>query len=137
MKKNTVIIISIILASLLQGCGNLKNNSQLKNEKKEVSDLSDKNEDSSQLSFLKQCLTNSEELSKLNEKYKGEHVKIIHLINEAKSYAATNLSENINRTIRPFFEYKINYECNKVSQNLIDELRNRILDASNTSDDKK
>ena len=48
------------------------------------------------------------------------------LINEAKSYAASNVSGNVRKTITPLFEYKINYKCNNIEQLLIDEYNKKI-----------
>lgn len=119
--------------SALQGCSKEKNDTR--QAMVASSSYSDpKGEGAkSQLPFLQQCLVNAKELSKSNKKYKKENDELIILIKEAQLYASANLSENINQTITPFFEYKINYTCNRIAQGLIEEYSSRIQKTSNFS----
>ncbi len=82
--------------------------------------------DSERYQYLKQCVKNASALANLNEKYKATLKEIHLLINEAKSYAASNVSGNVQKTITPLFEYKINYKCNDIEQFLIEEYNRKI-----------
>ncbi len=82
--------------------------------------------DSEQYQYLKQCIKNANALAHLNEKYKTTLKQMHVLINEAKSYAASNVSGNVQKTITPLFEYKISYKCNNIEQILIKEYNRKI-----------
>lgn len=82
--------------------------------------------DSEQFLYLKQCMKNADALSNLNVKYKKTLKEMYFIINEAKSYAASNVSGNVRKTITPLFEYKINYKCNNIEQLLIEEYNKKI-----------
>ena len=79
---------------------------------------------------MKQCIKNVNVLVNLNEKYKNTLKEIHFLISEAKSYAASNVSGNVKKTITPLLEYKINYKCNEIEQDLIEEYNNKIQSTS-------
>lgn len=85
--------------------------------------------DSERLLYLKQCMKNADALSNLNVKYKKTLKEMYFIINEAKSYAASNVSGNVRKTITPLFEYKINYKCNNIEQLLIEEYNKKIQTA--------
>ncbi|HAV9130968.1 TPA: hypothetical protein JLE90_005066 [Escherichia coli] len=82
--------------------------------------------DSEQFLYLKQCVKNADALANLNVKYKKTLKEMYFIINEAKSYAASNVSGNVRKTITPLFEYKINYKCNNIEQLLIEEYNKKI-----------
>ncbi|HHN9985576.1 TPA: hypothetical protein ACP7UU_003691 [Escherichia coli] len=82
--------------------------------------------DSEQFLYLKQCVKNADALANLNAKYKKTLKEMYFIINEAKSYAASNVSGNVRKTITPLFEYKINYKCNNIEQLLIEEYNKKV-----------
>ncbi|EGJ4498215.1 hypothetical protein INB87_004139 [Escherichia coli] len=84
------------------------------------------NMDSEQFLYLKQCVKNAGALSNLNARYQKTLKEMHSLISEAKSYAASNVSGNVRKTITPLFEYKINYKCNNIEQLLIEEYNKKI-----------
>lgn len=133
MKKMKSIIILCMSVFILQGC------SEFKRLKKTpvINDSTDTNAsidaesnlqgmDSEQYRYLKQCIKNAKTLTNLNEKYKTKLKEMNFLINEAKSYATSNVSGGVQKTITPLFEYKINYTCNDIEQLLIEEYSKKI-----------
>ncbi|MFL9165030.1 hypothetical protein AB9E48_00685 [Escherichia coli] len=82
--------------------------------------------DSEQFLYLKQCVKNADALANLNVKYKKTLKEMYFIINEAKSYASSNVSGNVRKTITPLFEYKINYKCNNIEQLLIEEYNKKV-----------
>ncbi|EAC1561239.1 hypothetical protein FRN79_25495 [Escherichia coli] len=107
---------------VLQGCSDSK---RLKQTKTNTNTM-----DSEQYQDMKQCIKNANVLVNLNEKYKTTLKEIHFLISEAKSYATSNVSGDVEKTITPLFEYKINYKCNEIEQKLIEEYNNKIQSAS-------
>lgn len=136
MNVKIKLLILAISITTLQGCSKEKNNTHQSKVVSSDYTVPQEGVANSQLPFLEQCLVNSKELSKSKKIYKKQHEELIVLIKEAKLYASANLSESINQTITPFFEYKINYACNKISQGLIEEYSSRIQKTSTFSGDK-
>lgn len=118
-------MVALVVPLFLQGCKVTSGTLPVKNSNNINISLQDK----SKISSLQECLKNTDELVKLNSKYKSDYNEIHYLIREAKSYTSStsgNISESIEETITPLFEYKINYKCNKIGQLLIDEYNNRV-----------
>lgn len=133
MKKISSIMIFCISAFILQGCSDIKRPKKTPVISASASVNSDadidtdlQRGDSEQYQYLKQCVKNASTLAGLNEKYKTTLKEMHFLINEAKSYAASNVSENVKKIITPLFEYKINYKCDNIEQLLIDEYNKKI-----------
>ncbi|MEC9590798.1 hypothetical protein RCV04_24140 [Escherichia coli] len=127
MKKMSSVIILCMSVFILQGCSDAK---QLKKtpviNTNTNADIDIQGVDSEQYQYLKQCVKNASALANLNERYKKTLKEMHFLINEAKSYAASNVSGNVQKTITPLFEYKINYKCNDIEQLLIEEYNRKI-----------
>ncbi|EOK4926222.1 hypothetical protein ACUAXY_004803 [Escherichia coli] len=122
MRKISSAIILCVSFFVLQGCSDSK---RLKQTKTNTNTM-----DSEQYQDMKQCIKNANVLVNLNEKYKTTLKEIHFLISEAKSYATSNVSGDVEKTITPLFEYKINYKCNEIEQKLIEEYNNKIQSAS-------
>ena len=127
MKKMGSVILLCMSVFILQGCSDAK---QLKKtpviNTNTNADIDIQGVDSEQYQYLKQCVKNASALANLNERYKTTLKEMHFLINEAKSYAASNVSGNVQKTITPLFEYKINYKCNDIEQLLIEEYNRKI-----------
>ncbi|WP_249923140.1 hypothetical protein [Escherichia coli] len=133
MKKISSIMIFCISAFILQGCSDINRPKKTPVISASASVNSDagidadlQRGDSEQYQYLKQCVKNASTLAGLNEKYKTTLKEMHFLINEAKSYAASNVSGNVKKIITPLFEYKINYKCDNIEQLLIDEYNKKI-----------
>lgn len=118
-------------AFVLQGCSDIKRPKKTPVISASVNSDADIDTDlqrgaSEQYQYLKQCVKNASTLAGLNEKYKTTLKEMHFLINEAKSYAASNVSGNVRKIITPLFEYKINYKCDNIEQSLIDEYNKKI-----------
>ncbi|WP_258136553.1 hypothetical protein [Escherichia coli] len=131
MKKMSSVIILCMSVFILQGCSDAKHlkkasviNTNTNTNTNTDTDI--QGVDSEQYQYLKQCVKNASALANLNERYKTTLKEMHFLINEAKSYAASNVSGNVQRTITPLFEYKINYKCNDIEQLLIEEYNRKI-----------
>lgn len=122
---------------ILQGCSDAKHlkkasvintntNTNTNTNADTNADIDIQGVDSEQYQYLKQCVKNASALANLNERYKTTLKEMHFLINEAKSYAASNVSGNVQKTITPLFEYKINYKCNDIEQLLIEEYNRKI-----------
>lgn len=125
MKKISSVIILCVSFFVLQGCSDSKHLKQTTNTNTNTNTM-----DSEQYQYMKQCIKNANALVNLNEKYKSTLKEIHFLISEAKSYATSNVSSYVEKTITPLFEYKINYKCNEIEQELIEEYNNKIQSAS-------
>lgn len=125
MKKMSSVIILCMSVFILQGCSDAKHLKKAlvinTNTNTDIQGV-----DSEQYQYLKQCVKNASALANLNERYKTTLKEMRFLINEAKSYAASNVSGNVQKTITPLFEYKINYKCNDIEQLLIEEYNRKI-----------
>ncbi|WP_252517482.1 hypothetical protein [Escherichia coli] len=137
MKKMGSVILLCMSVFILQGCSDAKhlkktsviNTNTNANTNANVNanaDIDIQGVDSEQYQYLKQCVKNASALANLNERYKTTLKEMHFLINEAKSYAASNVSGNVQKTITPLFEYKINYKCNDIEQLLIEEYNRKI-----------
>ncbi|WP_240731088.1 hypothetical protein [Escherichia sp. E4930] len=129
MKKMSSVIILCMSVFILQGCSDakhLKKASVINTNTNTNTDIDIQGVDSEQYQYLKQCVKNASALANLNERYKTTLKEMHFLINEAKSYAASNVSGNVQKTITPLFEYKINYKCNDIEQLLIEEYNRKI-----------
>ncbi|WP_244600826.1 hypothetical protein [Escherichia coli] len=137
MKKISSIMIFCISAFILQGCSDINRPKKTPVISASASASASVNSDagidadlqrgdSEQYQYLKQCVKNASTLAGLNEKYKTTLKEMHFLINEAKSYAASNVSGNVKKIITPLFEYKINYKCDNIEQLLIDEYNKKI-----------
>lgn len=128
MNKNLAIIFLALSSVILQGCNNLKKTNQPADVATPAEDKSQ-----SQLSFLKECLNNANELANLDKKYKPRYDEIHALITETKAYSsfADKTSENVTRVVTPLFEYKINYKCSNISHLLIEEFNKRAQKTEN------
>lgn len=127
MKKMSSVIILCMSVFILQGCSDAKHlkKASVINTNTNA-DIDIQGVDSEQYQYLKQCVKNASALANLNERYKKTLKEMHFLINEAKSYAASNVSGNVQKTITPLFEYKINYKCNDIEQLLIEEYNRKI-----------
>ncbi|HHH7628276.1 TPA: hypothetical protein ACP2OA_004011 [Escherichia coli] len=127
MKKMSSVIILCMFVFILQGCSDAKHlkKTPVINTNTNA-DIDIQGVDSEQYQYLKQCVKNASALANLNERYKTTLKEMHFLINEAKSYAASNVSGNVQKTITPLFEYKINYKCNDIEQLLIEEYNRKI-----------
>lgn len=125
MKRMGLIIILCMSVFILQGCNGITflKKTPVINANAGV-DI--KGGDSEQYQYLKQCMKNASTLASLNGKYKTTLKQMHILINEAKFYATSNVSGNVQKTITPLFEYKINYKCNNIEQILIEEYNRKI-----------
>lgn len=125
MKKMSSVIILCMSVFILQGCSDAKHLKKAlvinTNTNTDIQGV-----DSEQYQYLKQCVKNASALANLNERYKTTLKEMRFLINEAKSYAASNVSGNVQKTITPLFEYKTNYKCNDIEQLLIEEYNRKI-----------
>lgn len=135
MKKMSSVIILCMSVFILQGCSDAKHlkkasvintNTNTNINTNANADIDIQGVDSEQYQYLKQCVKNASALANLNERYKKTLKEMHFLINEAKSYAASNVSGNVQKTITPLFEYKINYKCNDIEQLLIEEYNRKI-----------
>ena len=133
MKKMSSVIILCMSVFILQGCSDAKHlkkasviNTNTNTNTNTDIDIDIQGVDSEQYQYLKQCVKNASALANLNERYKTTLKEMHFLINEAKSYAASNVSGNVQKTITPLFEYKINYKCNDIEQLLIEEYNRKI-----------
>lgn len=133
MKKMSSVIILCMSVFILQGCSDAKHlkktpviNTNTNTNTNTNADIDIQGVDSEQYQYLKQCVKNASALANLNERYKKTLKEMHFLINEAKSYAASNVSGNVQKTITPLFEYKINYKCNDIEQLLIEEYNRKI-----------
>ena len=133
MKKMSSVIILCMSVFILQGCSDAKHlkktpviNINTNTNTNTNADIDIQGVDSEQYQYLKQCVKNASALANLNERYKKTLKEMHFLINEAKSYAASNVSGNVQKTITPLFEYKINYKCNDIEQLLIEEYNRKI-----------
>ncbi len=131
MKKMSSVIILCMSVFILQGCSDAKHlkKASVINTNTNTNtntDIDIQGVDSEQYQYLKQCVKNASALANLNERYKTTLKEMHFLINEAKSYAASNVSGNVQKTITPLFEYKINYKCNDIEQLLIEEYNRKI-----------
>ncbi len=137
MKKMSSVIILCMSVFILQGCSDAKHlkkasvintntNTNTNINTNTNTDIDIQGVDSEQYQYLKQCVKNASALANLNERYKTTLKEMHFLINEAKSYAASNVSGNVQKTITPLFEYKINYKCNDIEQLLIEEYNRKI-----------
>lgn len=133
MKKMSSVIILCMSVFILQGCSDAKQlkktpviNTNTNTNTNTNADIDIQGVDSEQYQYLKQCVKNASALANLNERYKKTLKEMHFLINEAKSYAASNVSGNVQKTITPLFEYKINYKCNDIEQLLIEEYNRKI-----------
>lgn len=129
MKKMSSVIILCMSVFILQGCSDakhLKKTPVINTNTNTNADIDIQGVDSEQYQYLKQCVKNASALANLNERYKKTLKEMHFLINEAKSYAASNVSGNVQKTITPLFEYKINYKCNDIEQLLIEEYNRKI-----------
>ncbi|WP_250189527.1 hypothetical protein [Escherichia coli] len=137
MKKMSSVIILCMSVFILQGCSDAKHlkkasvintntNANTNTNTNTNADIDIQGVDSEQYQYLKQCLKNASVLANLNERYKTTLKEVHFLINEAKSYAASNVSGYVQKTITPLFEYKINYKCNDIEQLLIEEYNRKI-----------
>lgn len=137
MKKMSSVIILCMSVFILQGCSDAKHlkkasvintntNTNTNTNADTNADIDIQGVDSEQYQYLKQCVKNASALANLNERYKTTLKEMHFLINEAKSYAASNVSGNVQKTITPLFEYKINYKCNDIEQLLIEEYNRKI-----------
>ncbi|WP_250676514.1 hypothetical protein [Escherichia coli] len=133
MKKMSSVIILCMSVFILQGCSDAKHlkkasviNTNTNTNTNANADIDIQGVDSEQYQYLKQCLKNASVLANLNERYKTTLKEVHFLINEAKSYAASNVSGYVQKTITPLFEYKINYKCNDIEQLLIEEYNRKI-----------
>ena len=129
MKKMSSVIILCMSVFILQGCSDakhLKKTPVINTNTNTNADIDIQGVDSEQYQYLKQCVKNASALANLNERYKTTLKEMHFLINEAKSYAASNVSGNVQKTITPLFEYKINYKCNDIEQLLIEEYNRKI-----------
>ncbi len=131
MKKMSSVIILCMSVFILQGCSDAKHLKKTpvintNTNTNTNADIDIQGVDSEQYQYLKQCVKNASALANLNERYKTTLKEMHFLINEAKSYAASNVSGNVQKTITPLFEYKINYKCNDIEQLLIEEYNRKI-----------
>ncbi|MEC9495697.1 hypothetical protein RCT77_12165 [Escherichia whittamii] len=133
MKKMGSVILLCMSVFILQGCSDAKHlkktsviNTNTNANANANADIDIQGVDSEQYQYLKQCVKNASALANLNERYKTTLKEMHFLINEAKSYAASNVSGNVQKTITPLFEYKINYKCNDIEQLLIEEYNRKI-----------
>ncbi|MEC9637445.1 hypothetical protein RCL95_09190 [Escherichia marmotae] len=133
MKKMSSVIMLCMSVFILQGCSDAKHlkktpviNTNTNTNTNTNADIDIQGVDSEQYQYLKQCVKNASALANLNERYKKTLKEMHFLINEAKSYAASNVSGNVQKTITPLFEYKINYKCNDIEQLLIEEYNRKI-----------
>ncbi|WP_249940321.1 hypothetical protein [Escherichia coli] len=131
MKKMSSVIILCMSVFILQGCSDAKHLKKTpvintNTNTNTNADIDIQGVDSEQYQYLKQCVKNASALANLNERYKKTLKEMHFLINEAKSYAASNVSGNVQKTITPLFEYKINYKCNDIEQLLIEEYNRKI-----------
>lgn len=131
MKKMSSVIILSMSVFILQGCSDAKHLKKTpvintNTNTNTNADIDIQGVDSEQYQYLKQCVKNASALANLNERYKKTLKEMHFLINEAKSYAASNVSGNVQKTITPLFEYKINYKCNDIEQLLIEEYNRKI-----------
>ncbi|WFZ13515.1 hypothetical protein NFK54_16845 [Escherichia marmotae] len=129
MKKMSSVIMLCMSVFILQGCSDakhLKKTPVINTNTNTNADIDIQGVDSEQYQYLKQCVKNASALANLNERYKKTLKEMHFLINEAKSYAASNVSGNVQKTITPLFEYKINYKCNDIEQLLIEEYNRKI-----------
>ncbi|EJQ5620629.1 hypothetical protein NX211_004657 [Salmonella enterica] len=129
------VILLCMSVFILQGCSDAKHlkktsvintNTNTNTNANANADIDIQGVDSEQYKYLKQCVKNASALANLNERYKTTLKEMHFLINEAKSYAASNVSGNVQKTITPLFEYKINYKCNDIEQLLIEEYNRKI-----------
>ncbi|EFD5013887.1 hypothetical protein F6J54_23575 [Escherichia coli] len=129
------VILLCMSVFILQGCSDAKHlkktsvintNTNANANANANADIDIQGGDSEQYQYLKQCVKNASALANLNERYKTTLKEMHFLINEAKSYAANNVSGNVQKTITPLFEYKINYKCNDIEQLLIEEYNRKI-----------
>ncbi|MDF3950681.1 hypothetical protein P3W08_22350 [Escherichia coli] len=133
MKKMGSVILLCMSVFILQGCSDAKHlkktsviNTNTNANANANANIDIQGVDSEQYQYLKQCVKNASALANLNERYKTTLKEMHFLINEAKSYAASNVSGNVQKTITPLFEYKINYKCNDIEQLLIEEYNRKI-----------
>ena len=135
MKKMGSVILLCMSVFILQGCSDAKHlkktsvintNTNANANANANANIDIQGVDSEQYQYLKQCVKNASALANLNERYKTTLKEMHFLINEAKSYAASNVSGNVQKTITPLFEYKINYKCNDIEQLLIEEYNRKI-----------
>ncbi|HBA9149706.1 TPA: hypothetical protein J1297_005028, partial [Escherichia coli] len=84
---------------ILQGCSDAKHlkktpviNTNTNTNTNTNADIDIQGVDSEQYQYLKQCVKNASALANLNERYKKTLKEMHFLINEAKSYAASNVS---------------------------------------------
>lgn len=82
----------------------------------------------SKLERLDACLRDADALVKVNSNYRYDVNGLYDEIKSAKLYASISddVSKNVNTTITPLYEYKINDACNNISQKLITELKSRV-----------
>jgi hypothetical protein len=130
MIRNSLLALVCISVGLLQGCANIKKiDSALVN--KDVN----KNEQSTQVTALQQCIQDADALVKLDKKFQKDSSELYSLINDAKFYASVSgqTSASVKSTITPLFEYKINDKCNSISQKLIKEFETRARKADHNN----
>jgi hypothetical protein len=82
----------------------------------------------SRMERLNACLHDADALVKVNSSYRYTVNNLYDQINSAKLYASISddVSKNVNTTITPLYEYKINDACNNITQKLIYELKGRV-----------
>lgn len=124
MVRNSVLCLICLFVGVLQGCSGLKRGDALLIKESQSQSQS---QDSAKVSPLQLCVQNAEALSKMDNKFKNELTGLYSLISNAKLYSSVSekTSENVNSTIEPLFEYKINVMCNNISQKLINEFESK------------
>lgn len=111
----------LVLTLIIQGCSQHPTNKPL-----HFSSDSDTKESSQNKLGL--CLQNADALVKSNSKYKKDVDHLYQTLNSSKFYASisNNITSDVSSTITPLYEYKVNDLCNKISQNLINELKGKV-----------
>lgn len=118
MRKPMLMVVLMTSVFLLQGCA-----------RQHQKPVAAQPVTADKMAPLEICLNEAKTLAEMNNQYQKQVNELYTAINDAKFYASISnrINSGVSATITPLYDYTINEKCNAISQNLMKELKAKVI----------